>query len=98
MDKPTSGKVVLEGTNIYSLKENELAILRRRKIGFIFQFYNLIPVLTAEENMEMPVLLDNKKPDKKYMEELLDILGLRERKNTLTFTTVWWTAAKGFYR
>ncbi len=64
VDKPTSGKVVLEGTNIYSLKENELAILRRRKIGFIFQFYNLIPVLTAEENMEMPVLLDNKKPDK----------------------------------
>ncbi len=83
VDKPTSGKVVLEGTNIYSLKENELAILRRRKIGFIFQFYNLIPVLTAEENMEMPVLLDNKKPDKKYMEELLDILGLRERKNHL---------------
>ncbi len=83
VDKPTSGKVVLEGTDIYSLKENELAILRRRKIGFIFQFYNLIPVLTAEENMEMPVLLDNKKPDKKYMKELLDILGLRERKNHL---------------
>ncbi|EJP6473582.1 ABC transporter ATP-binding protein [Clostridium botulinum] len=83
VDKPTSGEVNLEGTDIYSLKENELAILRRRKIGFIFQFYNLIPVLTAEENMEMPVLLDNKKPDKKYMEELLDILGLRERKNHL---------------
>ncbi|WP_251862554.1 ABC transporter ATP-binding protein [Clostridium sp. Marseille-Q2269] len=83
VDKPTSGEVVLEGTNIYSLKENELAILRRRKIGFIFQFYNLIPVLTAEENIEMPVLLDNKKPDRKYMDELLDILGLKQRKNHL---------------
>ncbi|MBN3376617.1 ABC transporter ATP-binding protein, partial [Clostridium botulinum] len=83
VDRPSSGKIILEGTDIYSLKENELAILRRRKIGFIFQFYNLIPVLTAEENIEMPVLLDNKKPDKKYMKELLDILGLRERKNHL---------------
>ncbi len=83
VDRPSSGKIILEGTDIYSLKENELAILRRRKIGFIFQFYNLIPVLTAEENIEMPVLLDNKKPDKKYMGELLDILGLRERKNHL---------------
>ncbi|CAM2918879.1 ABC transporter ATP-binding protein [Hathewaya histolytica] len=83
VDKPTSGKIILDGTSIYDLKEKQLAILRRRKIGFIFQFYNLIPVLTAEENMEMPVLLDEKKPDKAYMEELLDILGIKERKNHL---------------
>ncbi|WP_142413832.1 ABC transporter ATP-binding protein [Hathewaya massiliensis] len=83
VDRPTSGKVILDGTDIYGLKEKELAILRRRKIGFIFQFYNLIPVLTAEENIEMPILLDNKKPDKAYMEELLDILGIKERKDHL---------------
>ena len=67
--------------NIYKLKEKELSILRRRKLGFIFQFFNLIPVLTAQENIEMPVLLDNEKIDKKYMNELLRILGLEERKN-----------------
>ena len=83
VDRPTSGKVILDGTDIYGLKEKELAILRRRKIGFIFQFYNLIPVLTAEENIEMPILLDNKKPDKDYMEDLLDILGIKERKDHL---------------
>ncbi|MGL5086534.1 MAG: ABC transporter ATP-binding protein, partial [Clostridium sp.] len=59
----------------------EISILRRRKIGFIFQFFNLIPVLTAEENIEMPVLLDNKKIDKEYKEELLKILGLENRRN-----------------
>ncbi|NEZ47045.1 ABC transporter ATP-binding protein [Clostridium niameyense] len=83
VDRPTSGEVILDGTNIYTLKENELAILRRRKIGFIFQFYNLIPVLTVEENIEMPVLLDGKKLDKRYMEELLQILGIGERRNHL---------------
>lgn len=81
VDKPSSGEVILNGTNMYSLKERELSILRRRKIGFVFQFFNLIPVLTAEENIEMPVLLDNEKIDKKYMNELLRILGLEERKN-----------------
>lgn len=83
VDKPTSGKVIIDGTSIYSLKENQLAILRRREIGFIFQFYNLIPVLTAEENIEMPVLLDGKKIDKEYMNEILGILGLQERKKHL---------------
>lgn len=81
VDKPSSGEVILNGTNMYSLKERELSILRWRKIGFVFQFFNLIPVLTAEENIEMPVLLDNEKIDKKYMNELLRILGLEERKN-----------------
>lgn len=80
VDKPSSGEVILNGTNMYSLKERELSILRRRKIGFVFQFFNLIPVLTAEENIEMPVLLDGGKMDKEYNAELLKILGLEERK------------------
>ncbi len=83
VDKPTSGKIMLGGVDMYSLKEKELTILRRRKIGFIFQFYNLIPVLTAEENIEIPVLLDGKKPNKRYTEELLDILDMKERRNHL---------------
>lgn len=81
VDIPSSGEVIIYGKNIYKLKEKELSILRRRKLGFIFQFFNLIPVLTAQENIEMPVLLDNEKIDKKYMNELLRILGLEERKN-----------------
>lgn len=81
IDIPSSGEVIIDGKNIYKLKEKELSILRRRKLGFIFQFFNLIPVLTAQENIEMPVLLDNEKIDKKYMNELLRILGLEERKN-----------------
>ena len=80
VDKPSSGEVILNGTNMYSLKERELSILRRRKIGFVFQFFNLIPVLTAEEDIEMPVLLDGGKMDKEYKAELLKILGLEERK------------------
>lgn len=80
VDKPSSGEVILNGTNMYSLKERELSILRRRKIGFVFQFFNLIPVLTAEENIEMPVLLDGGKMNKEYKAELLKILGLEERK------------------
>ena len=81
VDIPSSGEVIIDGKNIYKLKEKELSILRRRKLGFIFQFFNLIPVLTAQENIEMPVLLDKEKIDKKYMNELLRILGLEERKN-----------------
>lgn len=80
-DISSSGEVIIDGKNIYKLKEKELSILRRRKLGFIFQFFNLIPVLTAQENIEMSVLLDNEKIDKKYMNELLRILGLEERKN-----------------
>ena len=81
VDKPRSGEVIIKGESIYKLKEKELAILRRRKLGFVFQFFNLIPVLTAEENIEMPVLLDNGKIDKNYMNELLKLLGLEERRN-----------------
>ena len=81
VDKPSDGEVIIKGKSIYKLKEKELSILRRRKLGFVFQFFNLIPVLTAEENIEMPVLLDNRKIDKNYMNELLKLLGLEERRN-----------------
>lgn len=83
VDRPTEGKVILDGTDVYSLKEKELSILRRRKIGFVFQFYNLIPVLTAKENILMPLLLDGKKPDEKYLDELIDILGIKDRLDHL---------------
>ncbi|HHV26335.1 MAG TPA: ABC transporter ATP-binding protein [Tissierellia bacterium] len=83
VDKPSSGKVIVDGTDIYSLSEEELAIFRRRKVGFIFQFYNLVPVLDVEENILLPLLLDNKKVDRKYIDELISILGLNERKNHL---------------
>ncbi|WP_032120588.1 ABC transporter ATP-binding protein [Clostridium amazonitimonense] len=83
VDNPSSGKVIIDDVDIYSLKEKELSIFRRRKIGFIFQFYNLIPVLTAEENILMPLLLDNKKEDKEYIDEIFTILDLKNRKNHL---------------
>ena len=83
VDRPTSGKVYVDGVDIYNLSEKELAIFRRRKVGFIFQFYNLVPVLTAEENMLLPVLLDTKEVDKGHFEELINILGLQERKHHL---------------
>ncbi|MFT9493475.1 ABC transporter ATP-binding protein [Anaerosolibacter sp.] len=81
LDRPTSGKVIVDGIDIYGLSEKELSIFRRRKIGFIFQFYNLIPVLSAEENITLPLLLDRKDVDHKYLEELMDILGLTDRKH-----------------
>jgi len=83
VDKPTSGKVYIDDMNIYELKENDLSILRRRRVGFVFQAYNLIPVLSAEENILMPILLDNRKEDKKYIDELLTILDLKDRRRHL---------------
>lgn len=83
LDRPTGGKVIIDGESIYNYNEEKLAIFRRRKIGFIFQFFNLIPVLDVEENIALPVLLDNKKVDKKYLEEIINILGLNERRNHL---------------
>lgn len=83
IDKPTSGNVIVDGSDIYTLSEKELAVFRRRKVGFIFQSYNLIPVLTAEENMTMPLLLDNGNVEERYFEELLTILGLQDRRNHL---------------
>ena len=79
VDKPTDGKVYISGQSIYDMKDKELTIFRRREIGQIYQFYNLIPVLNVEENISLPVLLDNKKIDREYLEQLLQILGLNER-------------------
>lgn len=83
LDRPTGGNVIIDGESIYKYDEEKLAIFRRRKIGFIFQFFNLIPVLNVDENIALPVLLDNKKVDEKYLEEIIDILGLKERKEHL---------------
>ena len=82
-DSPTSGKVLIDGKDIFSMNEGSLTIFRRRNIGFIFQAFNLIPELTVEQNMIFPVLLDYKKPDMAYLEELLTVLNLRERRNHL---------------
>lgn len=83
LDRPSEGKVIIDGKDIYNSSEKELSIFRRRKIGFIFQFYNLIPVLNAEENIKLPLLLDNKAVDEDYIKELLELLGLKDRKNHL---------------
>ncbi len=83
LDNPTSGKVLIDGKDIFAMKESKLTIFRRRNIGFIFQAFNLIPELTVEQNIIFPVLLDYQKPDKKYLEELLEVLNLKERRNHL---------------
>lgn len=79
VDTPTSGEVNIAGTDIGKLDETKLAIFRRRHIGLIYQFYNLIPILTVEENLTLPVLLDGKKPDKKLLDELVEKLGIGKR-------------------
>lgn len=83
LDTPTSGKVLIDGKDIFSMEERSLTIFRRRNIGFIFQSFNLIPELTVEQNIVFPVLLDYQKPNKKYLEELLTVLNLNERRNHL---------------
>ena len=83
LDTPTSGKVRIDGKDIFTMKEKELTVFRRRNIGFIFQGFNLIPELTVEQNMIFPVLLDYQKPNKKYLEELLEVLNLKGRRNHL---------------
>jgi putative ABC transport system ATP-binding protein len=83
LDTPTSGKVFIDGNDIFSMKDSSLTIFRRRNIGFIFQSFNLIPELNVEQNIIFPVLLDYQKPDKKYLEELLTVLNLKERRHHL---------------
>ncbi len=83
LDTPTSGKVFIDGKDIFAMKEKRLTIFRRRNIGFIFQSFNLIPELTVEQNIIFPVLLDYQKPDKRYLEELLSVLNLKERRHHL---------------
>ncbi len=83
VDKPTSGKVYIDGTDIYSLNNDNLAIFRRRQVGLIYQFYNLIPILNVKENMTLPCDLDGQKVDEKRLKELLYILGLENRTQHL---------------
>ena len=83
LDTPTSGKVYLDGQDLFAMKERERTIFRRRNIGFVFQAFNLIPELTVEQNIEFPVLLDYQKPDKAYLEELLTVLNLKQRQDHL---------------
>ncbi len=83
LDNPTSGKVMIDGKDIFSMPEKKLTVFRRQNIGFIFQSFNLIPELNVEQNITFPLLLDYQKPDQKYVEELLEILGLKERRKHL---------------
>jgi len=83
VDRPTSGKVYIDGKDIYSLNDDKLAIFRRRQVGLVYQFYNLIPILNVEENITLPLDLDNRKVDNKHLKHLLDLLGLENRKTHL---------------
>lgn len=83
LDRPTEGKVIIDGKSIYEYDDNELSVFRRRKVGFIFQFFNLIPVLDVEENISLPVVLDSEKVDREYLDEIIRILNLQERRGHL---------------
>jgi len=83
VDRPTSGNIIVDGENVYSLNETNLAIFRRRQVGLIYQFYNLIPILNVEENISLPILLDEKKVDKKFLNEIIDVLDLKDRLHHL---------------
>ena len=83
VDRPTSGKVIIDGKDISELDDDKLAIFRRRQVGLIYQFYNLIPILNVEENIPLPLSLDNKDVDKKNLDELLKLLGLTDRRKHL---------------
>ena len=83
VDTPTSGKIVVDGKDITKLNDEQMAVFRRRKVGFVFQAYHLIPVLTVDENIAMPILLDHRKPDKEYVERIMEMLGLQDRRTHL---------------
>lgn len=83
VDRPTSGKVYLDGQDVYAQNNKKLAVFRRRQVGLIYQFYNLIPVLTAEENITLPLIMDGRKPDKKHLDELIETLDLSKRRKHL---------------
>ena len=83
VDTPSDGSIYVDGKDITKYNDDELSIFRRRKVGFIFQAYHLIPVLTVEENIKMPILLDHKKPDREYIDHIIDLLGLSERRRHL---------------
>ena len=79
LDRPTSGQVFYQGNNLFQYNDNQLSVLRRRRFGFVFQAYNLVRELTAQENILLPVMLDNRKPDEAYLKRLVDILGIEDR-------------------
>ena len=83
VDIPTSGKIYVEGREITEMKDTELSVYRRRKIGFVFQAYHLMPILTVEENIQMPILLDHQKPDKAYIDHIIELLGLKDKRKCL---------------
>ena len=83
VDRPTHGKVFIDGKDIYKFNDDELAIFRRRQVGLIYQFYNLIPILNVEENITLPLSLDNRKVDKDKLDELLNLMGLDKRRTHL---------------
>ena len=83
VDRPTSGKVFIDGKDIFNFNDDKLAIFRRRQVGLIYQFYNLIPILNVEENITLPLSLDNREVDKEKLNDLLKLLGLQNRKNHL---------------
>jgi putative ABC transport system ATP-binding protein len=83
LDRPTSGSVTVDGKEIFSLKDDELTIFRRRKIGFVFQNYNLVPVLNVYENIVLPIQLDGNKPDQEYLDKIINTLGLESKLNNL---------------
>lgn len=86
LDKPTSGKVIIDNKDISTMKEEDLAIFRRRKIGFIFQYYNLIPSINVWENIVLPIGLDSRRVDKDFVNDILDTLGLKEKKHNMPNT------------
>lgn len=83
VDTVTNGKVIVDDRDITTLKDEEMSVFRRRKIGFVFQSYHLIPVLTVEENIQMPILLDHKKSDREYIDHVIEMLGLKDRRKHL---------------
>lgn len=83
VDTVTNGKIIVDDRDITTLKDEEMSVFRRRKIGFVFQSYHLIPVLTVEENIQMPILLDHKKPDREYIDHVIEMLGLKDRRKHL---------------
>ena len=83
VDRPTSGKVLIDGKDIYKYNDDELAIFRRRQVGLIYQFYNLIPILNVEENITLPLSLDNREINKQKLDELIKVLGLESRRKHL---------------
>ena len=83
LDRPTSGKVLVDGKDIFSLKDEELTIFRRRKIGFVFQAFNLVPVLNVYENIVLPIQLDGNDVDEEFVKEIINIIGLSEKINSM---------------